>query len=1078
MGELGTPPIARTSRARSRFGIPAILALLALLLAGSAAGKALTTPVPTTPGNGAVVDSMPAFGWNPVAGAAEYEFQIAADAGFNSPVFGQGKDDFRTKNTRATVVQTAPNGTYWWRVRAIGPTGTPSRWSTGRSFRKNWGARTSLISPVGGAQIVYPTTPLNLTWSPVPGARKYLVSVATDPGLGSLVTINGQAHPVETTATAFTPAAALAPGVYYWGVIPLDAEGNRGAPSAVASFTWRWPSTTTPRVTDLVADPELFDPRFSWDAVPGAARYEVEINSSVDFAASSKVCCSGSTINTSLSPTLVFGDDTYYWRVRAIDIDGNTGVWNVGPVFTKSFDNVPPVSSPSIKNLRMRDNLNDPGTDADAGTPGYQTHVPILAWNAVPGASSYQVDVAPYDGSACLWSATPLNHHFTSNVALTSWTPLGSGWNLTKPYPDPHTVATEFLTTLVPGQYCARVRARSDRAFGQEVYGDYTYLDPNGLGWAFEWTGYPDGGACTPSCSPGYLGANDYLAPQGGVTVGQTPLFTWRPLNRHAWKTLKNTSGADVLTLQAKGEGLAGNNLRVTTRDYAADSSQDELVLYAGSTVAESYHYPDGDIANLAGQINANATSAITASSPLSGPPLAPLTTSLFVPGITSYFVLVAKDPSFANIVDYAFTQLPAYAPRGTLGPTTYSDETTLYYWAVLPEGGLDGTGGAGDPLAAAPQNFHKRSTPPTQLAPANGHVFFDQPTFQWAPVSGARTYRLQVAQDPTFGDPIDDLTTDSTSYSANTTYPADTVLYWRVRANDENAVGLTWSNVGTFQQKLPAPAGSPSNPTQGDFIPTWAWNVVPGAVSYDISADLPDGTHKDLTGFRTPAFTPTLMYGTGIFHWRVRAEFPRAPYGLTPGPYSTTYAFTRTIREPSGAHSDVTADHVLLSWNAKSGAKRYRVQISGTPDFGLLVENVFTDNTSYAPLLRYLGFRALDTRHLYWRVAAVDEGGNTGDFTQPQLITRISRMLITVRGSAKRRKRSMLTIMVSNFETGGPVAKALVRVSGAGTRARKVRTDALGNARVVVRPARRGALVITATKAGFRRASARLTVR
>ena len=1079
MGELETPPIARKrAHARNRIWLPVAALLVGLLLAGSAAGGPPRAPVPIGPGNGAVVAGMPPFSWQPVAGASEYEFQIAADSRFGSPVFGQGKDDFRTKNARATVVQTAPNGTYWWHVRAIGRTGAVSAWSSARSFTKSWGTATTLISPVGGATIAYPTTPLELTWSPVPGARKYLVSVATDPHLGSLVTINGSTQPVETTATALTPAAALAPGVYYWGVTPVDAEGNRGVPSAVASFTWSWPSTTTPHVTDLVSDPELFDPRFSWDAVPGAARYEVEINSSVDFAPGSKVCCAGATINTSLSPTLVFADDTYYWRVRAIDIDGNTGVWNVGPVFTKTFDNVPPVTSPSIKNLHMRDNLGDPGADADAGTPGYQTHVPLLSWSPVPGASSYQVDVAPYNGSACLWSATPLEHHFTSNIALTSWTPLGSGWNLTKPYPDPHTVATEFLSTLVPGKYCARVRARSDRAFGQEVYGDYTYLDPNGLGWAFEWTGYPDGGACTPSCTPGYLGAGDYLAPQGAVTVGQTPLFTWRPLNRHAWKTLKNTSAVDALTLTAKGEGLTGDNLRVTTRDYVSDPSQDELVLYNGGTPVESYHYADGDVAGLAGQINANAASLITASSPSSGPPLAQVTTALFVPGITSYFVIVAKDPSFANIVDYAFTQLPAYAPRGTLGPATYSDETTLYYWAVLPEGGTDGTGGEGDPLAAAPQNFHKRSTPPTQLAPANGQVTFEQPTFQWAPVVGARTYRLQVSQDPSFGSPIDDVTTDSSSYSSNTTYPADTVLYWRVRANDENGIGLTWSDVGTFQQRLAAPVGSPDNPAQGDFLPSWRWSVVPRAVAYDISVDLPNGTHRDFSGFRTPEVTPLLMYGTGIFHWRVRAEFPRSPWGLTPGPYSQTYAFTRTIHSPTGPNADAGTDNILLSWNAKAGAKRYRVQLSGTSDFGQLVENVLTDNTSYAPLLRYPGFRTLNTGRLYWRVAAVDEGENVGDFTDPQLITRVRRMEIVTLGSLKRRQRSSLTITVRDFETAAGVPGAAVRVSGPGIRPRRLRADVNGMVRIALRASRRGTVLITASKRGFRRASTRVGVR
>src|SRR5205823_6977659 len=105
--------------------------------------------------------------------------------------------------------------------------------------------------------------------------------------------------------------------------------------------------------------------------------YEVEINSSADFAAGSKACCDSTTIATSLSPTTVFKDNTYYWRVRAIDPDGNAGVWNLGPTFTKVFDKVPPITPPGIKNLRISDNLGDPGTDADSGTAGYQTQVPI-----------------------------------------------------------------------------------------------------------------------------------------------------------------------------------------------------------------------------------------------------------------------------------------------------------------------------------------------------------------------------------------------------------------------------------------------------------------------------------------------------------------------------------------------------------------------------------------------------------------------------------------------------------------------------------------------------------------------------
>ena len=190
-------------------------------------------------------------------------------------------------------------------MRSAGAAASP-RGRAGGSFTKHWGTGISLQSPVSGAVIVYPSTPLELRWSPVAGARKYSVSPATDPGLGSLVPIGGSAGPAETNATALTPAVALAPGTYYWGVTPLDAEGNRGTPSQVASFVWSWPSATTPQLEDLNPAPEAYDPRYSWNAVPGAARYEVEVNSSVDFAPGSKVCCSGTTIATSLSPTHIW----------------------------------------------------------------------------------------------------------------------------------------------------------------------------------------------------------------------------------------------------------------------------------------------------------------------------------------------------------------------------------------------------------------------------------------------------------------------------------------------------------------------------------------------------------------------------------------------------------------------------------------------------------------------------------------------------------------------------------------------------------------------------------------------------
>jgi hypothetical protein len=935
----------------------------------------LPTPTQLSPANGAVVDSVPAFAWAPVGSIDHYEFQLAADAGFNSPVLGRGADDFATSNTRATVLKTFPNGTYYWRVRSVGADGSVSPWSPGRTFRKSWTAAASLQAPSAGASLSFGTDSLKLGWTAVPGAASYLIQVASDPSLGSLV-YHDEYDPngiPKVQANNLAIGSALATGSYYWNVIPLDAEGNRGVASPVASFSWLWPSTTVPHVVDLNPADEVYDPQFSWDPVAGAAKYQIEINSSSDFAPGSKVCCDNPTIATSYSPTTVFKDNTYYWRVRAIDPDGNAGVWNSGPSFTKTFDKVPPTTAPAVKDLHLRDNVVDPGTDFDPGTPGYQTQVPMLTWDWVPGASSYEVDVTPYNGSFCDWGALT-SVQWRDNTAVNAWTPLGYNWFATKPYSDPLDVGNDFTHLTVGQKYCARVRARSDRAGFDEVYGDYTYLDPNGLGWAFQFTGYPAGGACSPSCTSDYLGAGDYTSTLTGTVSSRVPYFTWR--------------------------ALAGKQ---------------------------------------------------------------------------SYYVLVAKDPSFSNIVDYGFTQVPAYAPRTGFGPRTYPDETTLYYWAVLPANDFGGTNAVGNPLFAAAQSFQKQSAPPTRLSPADGTQFYNQPSFRWTPAEGARRYRFQVAQDPSFGNPIEDITTDSTAYTTDTTYPADTVLYWRVRADDENGVGLSWSSTGTFQKKLAVPVPSASNATAGEFLPVWSWSSVEGAASYDVQIDKPNGETETFSGFRMPAGSFKTLTGTGIFHWRIRAEFAKASYGTTPGPWSATQPFTRSIGEPVGLKTDAAPDHLLLSWAPKLGVKQYKVQVSGRPDFATTIEDITTDNTSYAPKLTDVAY--LSGNQLYWRVAGVDPDDNVGDFSPAQQLSLLPKLKVTVNGKLFKRRRRSVSVTVKNA-TGTWMTGVKVRVTGAGVKAQTRKTSRWGVARFTLRPTKRGRVLFTAKKTGFQAAGITLRVR
>ena len=950
-----------------------------LMLSAGPARAALDRPTPTAPAQGAVSQFLPAFAWTPASGADKYEFQIAADAGMNSPVLGHGKDDFFTRNTRATLTMTVPNGTYYWRVRSVGPEGSVSAWTSPRSFTKNWTLQPVTQTPGQGQTLSFPNNPVVLRWSAVPGAAQYLVSVASDPALGSLVfkysNQDDSNGPPNVAATNAAISNALSPGTYYWGVQPVDAEGNKGVPTPVASFGWVWPSATTPVVTDLDSSAEVYDPKFSWNPIPGAVKYEVEVNPSADFAPGSKVCCSGYTIATSLSPTKVFKDDTYHWRVRAIDPDGNAGVWNVGQTFQKTYDNVPPVTFPSVKNLHMRDNVDDPGTDLDPGTPGYQTEVPVVTWDPVAGASSYEADVAPFESGICNWSAPSLDHHWRVDTAVPAWTPLGDHWNNVKPYSDPMSVANDSTIQLVPGSYCVRVRARTDRdTNSQDVYGDYTYLDDGtGNGTAFDWTGYPT--PVSGGCNGGYPCSTDYLTPLTGSLNRHTPYFTWNEIS-----------------------------------------------------------------------------------------------------GAQSYFVLVSRDANFTSIVDYGFTHVPAYTPRTANAARTYTDETTSYYWAVLPAQNYDGSLALGNPLLASADNFQKQSLPPNLLSPAAGQLFYDQPTFTWSRADGARRYRFQVASDTSFSNMLDDVTTNGTSYSSNTTYPADTVLYWRVRADDENLVGLTWSATGMFQKKLAAPVPSSSNASSGEMLPVWAWSSVQGADSYDLSVDSPDGSHHYFSGFRTPEASFIKMTGTGVFTWRVRAEFPSISGPDTPGPYSATQTFTRTIGEPVNMHTDSAADHVLLSWDLRQGAKQYKVQIASDPSFSRRIEETTTDNASYAPAMTQTGYNAGGT--LYWRVAVVDEDRNQGDWSQVQTIVLKPRMRITVSGLPKHGRKSRVTVRVATF-TGTPLAKVAIRLTGKGVKARSGKTNATGKFVVTLKPKRKGAkLTFRATKAGYQPAYTTVKVR
>lgn len=894
----------------------------------------LKAPGLLSPGNGAHVPQMSTFTWSAVSGAVEYQYQVAADPRFRSLIVvsaSAGKGTPATHNLAVALEKPVTDGTYYWRIRGVNAAKRPGPWSGTRKLVKAWTDAPRLLGPADDAQISWPSVPLVLRWSEVPYAYEYIVTIATDERLANIV-VGSATAPAKTEATAFAFNGTLQAGqTYYWGITPVDAQGHRGTPSRVGKFSWSWPTTTTPSITPLnfePGEPELkWTPEFTWNQIPGAARYEVEVSSAEGFPAGSKWCCSGSTIGTSASPVVALNNNEYFWRVRAVDTEGKAGVWNEGPTFKKAFDNV----TPSVPDLTMVDAHesrppNEPGTE----TPVVPTtETPIVKWSAVPGAASYEVQVAPYKGYCALSQARTFE---TSGLA---WTPLAPGtYKAQSNWP----ATQQGSFTLQSGEsYCVQVAARSDvDAFGKQIVSVPTQL--------------------------------------GGI--GQ-PAFTFESRYTRCQKAIED---------EEKGKQAAAEGIYATY----------ELLTKAKcETIVEEHGQP---------KPTEPLTPVAAYLLPKASPPSVrtPLFTWAPVSGAKSYYVVIARDKAFTNVVDVASTKETAYAPP-LGGEEPLDDETTNYYWAVVPvnEEGVVSS----NVLQNSPQAFNKSSVPPAPLSPAGGAEVSNQPTFKWSPAEGALNYTLQVSTNPTFASPIDNVTTDSTAYTSSSTYPAYETLYWRVRANDTNPhhPGLNWSAVQTFKRTLPAPAPLASNPTSGEAIPALEFTPVPGATAYDVHVEQPNGTTKDFKS-RSTSFTAQKWEGPGVWRFSARAEFPTSGSTTVPGSYYAPQPFAHTVAPPTGVRGVKAGSRIVISWNPQAYAKQYEVAISTNERFNPTIEAHKVTQTSWAPNVDLT--KAANRGTLYWRVAAVDGLGNvgpyaTGSFVPPKpkcVVKKVKRKKKTVR--------------------------------------------------------------------------------
>ena len=196
-----------------------------------------------------------------------------------------------------------------------------------------------------------------LTWAAVDGAAKYEIYRSTQQSTG--YSLLG-----TTTSTSYVNTGAAAGKTYYYKVCAVNSAGT-SAYSNIVSGRAKAAIPAAPRVT-IGNSSASGKPQLTWAAVDGAAKYEIyrSTQQSTGFT------LLGTTTSTSYVNTGAAVGKTYYYKVRALNVDGAAGA------YSSTVSGAAKAVAPAAPTVTM--------TYSDGGKPK-------LTWSAVSGAASYRV---------------------------------------------------------------------------------------------------------------------------------------------------------------------------------------------------------------------------------------------------------------------------------------------------------------------------------------------------------------------------------------------------------------------------------------------------------------------------------------------------------------------------------------------------------------------------------------------------------------------------------------------------------------------------------------------------------------
>jgi predicted phage tail protein len=892
----------------------------------------------TTPENqsGGVV-LRPTFSWLNAPFATLYEILVSDDPTF----IDNAIERTTSSNSFSAETDLSPGTLYFWKVRGINDNGE-GEWSIIRIFTTHQAesesgfpllsdlmdadTRVTLISPANGSESV--ASQPTLSWSVVNEADFYEITVSS-----SALFPEGS-YTAQTSDISYTLSQSLPfESSWFWRVRAV-VNGEPQTWSRIWLFTTEGnplPTRVVLNTPDNQAENVHAVPALAWLEAERAETYTIQLSKDAAFLDGIVESVITSTV---WSPEVPLNYSTqYYWRVRASNTAG-VGDWSATRLFTVENDPNPPPAIPGIVTLLSP-------TNGDVGV----TVMPVLSWNASPGAVSYQIELSVSSGfgeSTLSFSTTELEKHVTSTLA--------------------------FETI-----YYWRVRAINETGEGSWSSVRIFTTQANPVPVIVK-LGAPANGATDADVRPVFAWNAATSAQQYTIHVSSSPAFesllesrTVSELTYELETTLAYSSTYYWRVRGVNGDlnGPWSTTRILTTIENPVPAVPDRVVLQ-----------------NPLAQAN--------------GVDILPVFSWSAALRAVSYIVEVSEGPSFDTLVFSVESEETSFQVSESL-----KYETT-YYWRVRAVN----NGGNGPwsivrlfTTAQDPAPAPVVPSPVVLSSPLNGAL--DVPVlvvFAWQQTEGANSYELQFAQNATFTNGVVSVNVASTSHTVTQALPFEQLIYWRVRAINDVGNG-EWSPVWIFTTEtdpepaveLPSRVRLLSPPNLAENLSrnvTLEWAQAVGATAYDYELSL-DASFVDAAQFSgstsDTTFIPpaSLIYGTRYF-WRVRGDnvsgngdwSPTWTFVTEPDPATLVEIPGRVILDSPTNGNLMVALLPTFRWKEIEDAEIYEFQLSVNPSFDSLLVEISLPELSYK-LISELDYRST----YFWRVRASNIAG-TGDWS------------------------------------------------------------------------------------------------